>query len=63
MKKNIIGAGEGGKGGEEMGDTLEDNGEKKINVDEARNADEKLCGQAEQRGKRKREKGVQCRGT
>lgn len=52
-----------GKGGEETGDALEDNGEKKINVDEARNADEKLRGQAEWRRKRcsakkrKREKG------
>lgn len=42
---------------------LEDNGEKKMNVDEARNADEKLRGQAERRErkcntkKRKKEKG------
>lgn len=52
-----------GKGGEEMGYALEDNGEKKMNVDEARNADEKLRGQAERRErkcsakKRKKEKG------
>lgn len=41
-----------GKGGEETRDSLEDNGEKKMNVDEARNADEKLRGQAERRGRK-----------
>lgn len=63
MKKNIIGEGE--KGGEETGDALEDNGgEKKINVDEAKemltkNYVGKQSG--EERGREKKECSVEER--